>query len=151
MSPKNGELAGDRARLRFSRFRIFLGCYFFLYAYVVAVGLIPLPDEPPRINFWGVFLVSVGMVIALQCLVSRSRLFHLIVLGYLFIAQAQMGKRIKFLEMMLEPTSVEVVARYSLALLFVVLCSERAFRTFDQPWRTIENAAPPLFKKGFPF
>jgi len=136
---------------RFDLFRILLALFFFIYVYVTAQGLIPLPDEPPRINFWGVFLVSTGMIVSFFCLIGQSRLFHLFMFAYLFIAQGQIAKRIKFLEMMLEPSRIEEVARYSLALVFIALCSEQAFRAFDRSFKETNGPGLSLIKKGVPF
>ena len=142
----------DKEPGKLNRFRIFLSFFFFLYAYVVAQGMIPLPDEPPRINFRGVFCATAGLVIAYHCLVSRYRLF--LVSVWLFIpmvAFAQMEKRIKFLEMMLEPMAIEKAAYYGIGLVYVVLLSPKALQTFDKSVREYRKRNPILFKKGFPY
>lgn len=133
-------------------FRLSLAVFFFLYAYIVAKGLIPLPDQAPRIDFRGVLCVTAGMVIAWFCLVSNYRLFLTGTwLFILWVAIPQMEKRLNFLEMMLEPTSIEKVTFYGLALVMVVLMLPRAMQTFSAHSEEYKVDQPMLFKKGLPF
>ena len=114
--------------------------------------MIPLPDEPPRINRWGLMCVTIGLVIAYHCLVSRYRLFLFSIwMFYLGSAGGQMEKRIKFLEMMLEPKTLELLAYHGLGLLFLMLLLPKALKTFNQSVQSYQPAPAPLFRKGFPF
>jgi len=138
--------------IRFDWFRLSLACFFFLYVYVVAQSLIPLPDEPPRINFWGVFCIAGGMVIGIHMLTSSLRLFQVGTWLFLLIAHWQMGKKIKFLEMMLEPKAVEVVTQYAVGVVLLVMLTPHAFRTFHQKAASLKrNEQPLLVKRGVPF
>ncbi len=136
----------------FDLFRSSLALFFVLYAFVVAKGMIPLPDEPPRINKWGLFCVTLGLVIAFHCLVSRYRLFLFSIwMFYLWSAQGQMEKRIKFLEMMLEPRNIEVITYHGLGLVFLLLLLPKSLKTFNKSVKAYHPTPSPVFRKGFPF
>ena len=131
--------------------RVPLSLYFLLYTYVVARGLVPLPDEPPRINFWGIFCATCGFVIALHFLVGRYRLFLCSVLVFLPIAAWQLSKRIRFLEMMLQPMDLEKVVWYSLGFVGLALLMPSAWAVFDKPLGDYKRSRPLFFNKGIPF
>ena len=146
--PRKITLAGHSIDL----FRLALALFFFIYTYIVAVNLVPLPDQAPRIDFKGVFCVTAGMVIAWQCLVGRYRLFLVATwLFILWVGLPQMQKRITFLEMMLEPTSITTVAHYALGLVLLLLLSPRALQTFSAAAGEYQPQRPMLFRKGLPF
>jgi len=136
---------------RFNGLRATLALYFFVYAYVVAKSLVPLPDEPARINFLGVFCVTAGIIISFSFLIIRYRLFLGAVLCFLPLATHQLSNKIKFLEMMLESTDVVVVTRYSLGFVMLVLLTPPVLRMFDQPVSSYTSTPPLFMKKGFPF
>ena len=137
--------------ISFHPLRSVLALYFFVYAYVVARGMIPLPDEPPRINFWGLFCVTGGMVLAYQSLTTRYRVFLFMALPFLILATWQLGKRIRFLEMMLESNSVERMTQISLGVVFLTLLTPKAFLTFDRGLHSGSKNSKPPTKPGFPF
>ena len=139
------------ALIRFDWFRITCAVFFFLYVYVVAQSLIPLPDEPPRINFWGVFCIAGGMVIGVQMLTSSLRLFQIGTWLFLLIAHWQIGKKIKFLEMMLEPKALESVTQYAVGMMLFVMLTPHAFRIFAAKASTVRERNPLLVRKGIPF
>ncbi|MDJ0836988.1 MAG: hypothetical protein QNK37_10760 [Acidobacteriota bacterium] len=134
--------------LRIDSFRLTLAVYFFLYAYIVARSLVPLPDEPPRINFWGVFCVTGGVVIGYHCLTSSFRLFLVGIWLFIPIGYWQLGKKIKFLEMMLEPKTIQVVTQYSLGIVLFVLLMPKAFRTFHKGVSEYRRSDLLFLKKG---
>ncbi len=134
------------------RFRIVLSAFFILYAYVVTHGLIPMEEVAPRIDFKGVLCVATFSVISFFCLVGRYRLF--LISSWLFMVWVgfpQMEKRMTFLEMMLEPLSLERAAYFGLAVVFLTLLSPRALQMFHVSASEYKAPAPLLFKKGFPF
>jgi len=137
--------------IRIDVFRLTIASFFFLYAYVVAQSLIPLPDEPPRINFWGVFCVTGGVVIGFHVLISRYRLFLIGTWFFLLIAHWQIGKKVKFLEMMLEPKALEIVTQYALGVVLLALLTPRAFQTFDRAVSERDRTEALIVKKGIPF
>ena len=139
------------ALVRFNSFRLSLAIYFFVYTYVVAQSLVPLPDEPPRIDFWGVFCVTGGIVLGYHALTSSFRIFQVITWLFLLIAHWQLGKKIKFLEMMLEPKALEAMTQVSLGVILLVMLSPRAFRIFDQKVSAYRRKGPLLTQKGVPF
>lgn len=138
-------------RSGFQSLRILLCGYFILYSYIVARGMVPLPDEPRRINFWGLFCVITGMVIAFQVLVNRLRLFQLSIIAFLPLAAWQLAGRTKFLEMMLEPNTIEKTTRYTLAVILLVMLMPRVFRLFSMSIKDYKASRPMFFKKGIPF
>lgn len=132
----------------FSLLRVLLCIYFLLYAYVVAIGMIPLPDQPPRIDFFGVFCSSLGVVIAYHMLTSSYRLFLVGVWAFLPLAISQMNDKLRFLEMMLEPKLLQTTVAYSLYGIFLLLISPVAFRLFN---KSVKEYNPPrhlLLQKG---
>ena len=137
--------------VRFDALRFVLALFFVVYAYVAGRGLLPLPDEPPRIKFLEVFCASLAMVIAYHALVSRARAFPLLVCGFLMIAHQQLAGRVRFLEMMLESHRVEQLLQYGLGIVFLVLLSPRALRMFQQPIGAQLENRPLLVRKGIPF
>ena len=137
--------------IRLDTFRLTLAIYFFLYAYIVARSLVPLPDEPPRINFWGVFCVTGGIVIGYHCITSSYRLFQVSIWLFMPLAYWQLGKKIKFLEMMLEPKTIQVVTQYSLGLILFVLLMPKAFRVFNKSASEYQRADLLYLKKGVRF
>ena len=145
---ENGKSSG---LVRLDWFRLSLAAYFVLYVYIVAHSLIPLPDEPPRINFWGVFCVVGGLVIAYHCLTSSYRLFLVSTWGFLLIAHWQLGKKIKFLEMMLEAKTIESVTRYSLGIIMLALLTPKAFRLFSKASKDFVRKKQLTTRKGFLF
>ena len=136
---------------KINTFRLFLSFFFFLYTYVVAKGLIPLPDQTPRINFFGVFCVSLGLVIAYHCLTSSYRLFLFGTWLFIPLALKQLTSKIKFLEMMLEPYLVQRVTYYGLVLVLLVLISPPALRLFNRSAREYKPSQPLFLKNGLPF
>ena len=135
----------------FSLLRCLLAFYFCCYTYVVAIGMIPLPDEPSRINFYGLFCVTAGLVIAYHFLVSRYFLFYLSVLTFLPLAARQLATRIKFLEMMLEPNLLFRVTRYSLAVIALAMLMPPTWRLFRKKSSEYKRPSPLFFRKGVPF
>jgi hypothetical protein len=133
-------------------YRAFLAFFFFLLSWVVAQGMVPLPDEPPRIQFTGVFCTVSGLVIAFHCLISRSRMaLRLTWVFVIWFAFPQLEKRLKFLEMMLEPTLLVKVTYFSLGFVMITLLLPRALQTFDRLGLAMEDDEPRIFNKGFPF
>ncbi len=135
----------------FTLFRVSLCLFFLLYAYIVAKGLLPLPDEPPRINFWGSACLVGGLVAAFYALVSQFRFYLIYMWLFLPIAMSQMNTKIRFLEMMLEPHNVHIAAQYGLFAVFLALISPVAFRTFHKPVSAYRPPRNLLLQKGIPF
>lgn len=106
--------------------------YFCIYTYVVVQSLVPLPDQPPRIEFLGVTCVAGGLVLAIASLIGRHRGFYWLGLCFFPLAALQMIEKIKFLEMMLEPFTIERITRYSLGLILLLWLSPPVNRLFDQ-------------------
>lgn len=144
--------ADEKEEGRIKRMRVALAVFFAAYAYVVAQGLVPLPDVAPRIEFKGVLAVAAGTVIAFFCLIGRYRIFLLSVwLFMIWVAFPQMEKRLTFLEMMLEPLAMERATYYGMAGIFLILMTNRALRAFSDSVSEYKLPAPMFFKKGFPF
>lgn len=138
--------------IKWDGYRATLALFFFLLAWVLATAMIPLPDEPPRIQFKGVLCSSLGLVIAFHCLTSRSRLFLRLTWVYIiWLAFPQLQKRLKFLEMMLEPTVLIKVTSFSLGLVLITLLLPRALQTFDRIGSGSNPKETAFLKKGFPF
>lgn len=135
----------------FTLFRVSLSFFFLLYAYIVAKGLLPLPDEPPRINFWGTTCLVGGVTAAFYCLVSEFRFFLVGLWLFIPIAMSQMNTKIRFLEMMLEPHNVHIAAQYGLFAVFLALISPVALRTFHKPVSAYGAPRNLLLQKGIPF
>ncbi len=136
---------------RFDLFRIFLGLYFLIYAYVVGIGMIPLPDEPPRIHFLSLFCLVGGVVIAYHSLTSRFRLFQMGVWLFIPIAIKQLHGKIRFLEMMLEPNAIQQTTQYSLVLVHLILLTPQAFRTFNRSAKEYQHSKPLVVGEGVRF
>ncbi len=129
--------------------RIALAAYFFVYAYIVAQSLTPLPDQSLRIDFRGLMCVILGLVIGFHCLTSSYRLFQIGTWFFMLLAYGQMSKKIKFLDMMLEPQIIETVTRYSLGLILLVMLSPQAFRLFSKPASEYKRDKLLFVKRGF--
>ena len=142
---------GGHLPRRFNLLRCLLALYFLIYVYVVAHGLVPLPDQPPRIDFWGLLCITAGFVIAFHVMMSRYRLFWLSILVFIPFAARQLWKRSRFLEMMLESNDVEKTTMWTLGLIFLVLLTPRVFRMFNKPAREFKARPPLVYRKGFPF
>lgn len=129
--------------------RVALAAYFFVYAYIVARSLIPLPDQSLRIDFRGLMCVVLGLVIGFHCLTSSYRLFQIGTWFFLLMAYGQLTKKIKFLDMMLEPQTIETVTRYSIGLIMLVLLSPQAFRLFSKPASEYRRGKLLFVKRGY--
>ena len=132
----------------FSLLRILLSFYFLIYTYIVAQGMIPLPDQPARINFFAVFCVTMGLVIAFHCLASSYRLFLIGIWAFMPFAIQQLNGKIRFLEMMLEPRQVQVILSYSLYGVLVMLLTPKVLLTFNKPVREYNPPRNLLLQKG---
>jgi hypothetical protein len=138
-------------RSMFTLYRVSLCVFFLIYAYIVAKGLIPLPDEPPRINFWGTACTTFGVVAAYYCLVSEYRMFLVGLWLFIPLAMSQMNTKIRFLEMMLEPHNPQIATQYGLFAVFLALISPVAMRTFHKPTSAYRSHHNLLLQKGIPF
>jgi len=123
--------------------------YFCIYTYVVIHSLIPLPDQPPRIEFLGVTCVTTGLVLAIGSLIGRHAGFYWLGLCFFPIAALQLIDKIKFLEMMLEPFTIERITRYSLGLMLLLWLSPPVHRLFRE--RTVRKPHRPLLPQGIEF
>ena len=132
-----------------------LATWFLLFAFFVALGMRPLPDEPPRINFFGLFCTVGALVIAVQFMLSRYRLFLIGILPFLFLCFRYLNKRIRFLEMMLEPNLVERTLQWCLPgiglILILMLIFSRPKSMFPRKAGDYKAPEPLFFKNGIPF
>ena len=136
---------------RLDLFRSVLAFYFFLYAYVVARGMVPLPDEPPRIHFLSLFCLVGAAVIGYHCLVSRYRLFQMGVWLFIPFALKQLYGKIRFLEMMLEPNNIQKVTQFSLVVMLLIFLTPQAFRLFNRGAREYKARRPMVMPEGMQF
>lgn len=135
----------------FGFLRVVLAIYFLLYAFIVAKGLIPLEEQAPRINALGLTCVVAGFVIAFHCLTSTYRLFLVAVLVFIPIAVHQINGRIRFLEMMLEPYTVETILKYSLYGVMLLFITPKMFKSFSTPASAYKKSQKLLLGKGIPY
>lgn len=131
--------------------RLLLSAYFCIYCYVVANSLIPLPDQPPRIEFLGVAAITGGIILAIACLIAQHRGFWWLGLCFFPIAALQLIDKMKFLEMMLEPFTIERVTRYSLGLLLVLWFTPPIRRLFPITSNQSGQSKAKLLPSGLPF
>lgn len=133
--------------LRFTLFLFFLG-----YTYIVARGLMPLPDEPPRIKFLETLCVTGGIVIAFWALVSRFRIFIPCVLVFLiWPARHQLNERIEFLQTMIQPYQAENILRWALIGAGILLLLPKSFKLYKKSLKEAGTKRSRLFQAGFPF
>ncbi|CAM2065941.1 hypothetical protein SCOR_11215 [Sulfidibacter corallicola] len=144
-------VARSSGRFKPESLRILLAAFFLVFAFVWAQGLVPLMDEPPRVKYRELFFTATGLVFALQCLVNRYRGFWFMLVIYCPLSFMYLGDRIKFLEMMLEPTLNEQVLQYCLAGVLLTLLTPRAWRLFPRKFADYRPEPPLLFRRGFPF
>lgn len=130
-----------------NRPRIAFAIYFLLLGWTIARGLPPLPEEPPRINFWGLALVTGCVISAIQMLTSRQRAVPLLILFGLPIAAWHLQKQVKLMQMIIQPHGIEDTALYTLPLIFLALLAPAMMREFDDT----NPKAPPLRRSGLPF
>lgn len=132
-------------------FRLVFALFFLIYTYVVARGLIPMPDETPRIKALGVFCIAGGFVVAFHFLTSSYRLFLVGTWFFIPIAIHELQGRVRFLEMMLEPYQVEKITLFALHIILLALLSPLAMRSFTRTSDTFSHPKQLLLGKGIPF
>lgn len=138
--------------IRFNWFRFTLCLFFLVYTFIVARGLIPLPDEPPRIKFLEVFCCTLGLVFAYHALVSRSILMIPSIIIFLsWPARLQLSERIEFLQMMIEPFRPETILIWSLWGVGIFVLLPKSFKTFNEKPKSHPKKRSRLFPRGFPF
>lgn len=146
-----GPIEESDSFFRFDLFRTLLAAFFFLYAWVVAQSMIPLQDQAPRIEFNGILGASLGLVIAWHCLTTRFRIFLVgSCLFSIWVAFPQLEKKLRFLEMMLEPLLLEKVTYYGLGVVMLVMLTPKALSVFNRSTQDY-TAKKPLFFGNFPF
>lgn len=136
-------------RFKFHWATAIAGVWFLVYLIVIAHGLQPLPDEPPRINFHGVANITGALVLAVAMFFDRSHGLQLGSLVFLAYAYWFIGERIQYFQMMLEPHRLEQNVQSSILViaLLLIVPSWRHFSS-DQSERP---PGPMLLKKGIPF
>lgn len=149
-SPENS--ATHKPLFKFDWLRCTLCLFFLVYAYIIAQGLMPLPDEPPRIKFKELFCVVCGLVIAYYALVSRYRIFiPLVLLFLIWPARIQLNERIEFLQMMLEPHRPENILRWALIGVGLLIILPKSWRLFKASLKEAKIVRPRIFQQGFRF
>ena len=118
-----------------------------IMALIVAISLPPLPEEPPRINYYGLLLVVGSLVAAVHLLRSKSRWVPLLMVSGFPLLAWYLANRVKLLQMILEPFLIEKVALYTLPLVFVYLMTPTVWRDFNER----SSIKPSPTQKGFPF
>ncbi len=127
--------------------RILLSTYLFMLGTVVALSLPPLPEEPARINFYGLLIVCGVLVATIHLLKSQNRWVPILLAAGLPMTAWYMVKRVKLLQMILEPYQLEQVVLFTLPFVLIYLVSPPIWHEFNQ----ITSNQRQADKAGFPF
>lgn len=129
--------------------RVLMALFFMILAAFAGKGLLPLPEEPARVQFWDLTLTVTAFIIAMNVLVNRRRVFYLAVLLWLPLARWYVLDRLKELEMaLIEPGFGEAYLVYGIYAVGLIMLTPWVWRLFPD-FKPGEKPQPPLlFRNG---